>query len=482
MQYGFLKKWVQENSEQNLIFQRLEKFEDQYRIVFKKQKKSLHISLSSLDCFCFFSDLEMLSFADKKELNQFNQNLNGARLQAVNMVESDRIIFLEFSAVDIYNQQNNFRLILELIPRYQNIILLKDDTIIDSIKKISFAQNRHRQILPGIKYEQPPTEFEAKEIAILYPITVTENRKIIHSEKDGFSDINSVFEKLFEKIRQERNERIRQSKISQISKKIKQKERKLDKLQAELKQASEVENLIQQAELLKANFSKLKTGMKSIKVANYYKADFPEIEIGLDAGKPAKQNIESYFKKYRKARDGKVKISEQIAITSREIDDLEKEIFEIEESDFLLENDVQKHKKETSQPENYKKLRIDENWEIFIGRTSKENDLLTTKMAKPQDWWFHTRIYRGTHVILRNPAKKELPEELKILCCRLAAYYSKAKKSTNVPVDFTQIRFVRKPRGTAAGFVTYKNQKTLYVDPLSMRDASELIVNIIASK
>lgn len=482
MQYGFLKKWVRENSEQNLIFQRIEKFEDQYRIVFKKQKMNLHICLSSLDCFCYFTSNELLPFPEKKELNQFNQNLNGARLQAVNIAESDRIIFLEFSAVDIYNQQNNFQLILELIPRYQNIILIKDDSIIDSIKKISFAQNRHRQILPGIKYEPPPTDFEANEILITYPIIVTENRKIVASGNSGFSDMNSVFEKLFEKIWQDRNERIRDSKTSQIGKKIKQKEKKLTKLQAELKQSSEVENLKQQAELLKANFSKLKPGMENIKVANYYEDDFPEIEIKLDVGKSARQNIESYFKKYRKARDGKVKITEQIEITNNEIDDLEREFSEIEESDFLTENTTQKHKKETSQTENFKKLKIDENWEIFIGRTSKENDLLTTRLAKPHDWWFHTRIFRGTHVILRNLTQKELPEDLKILCCQLAAYYSKAKKSSNVPVDFTQIRYVRKPRGAAAGYVTYANQKTLFVDPLSIRDASDLITKIIPSK
>jgi len=91
-------------------------------------------------------------------------------------------------------------------------------------------------------------------------------------------------------------------------------------------------------------------------------------------------------------------------------------------------------------------------------------------LAKPDDWWFHTRIYRGTHIILRNYKRKELPETLKILCCRLAAYFSKAKKSSNIPVDYTQIRYVRKPRGSVAGYVTYKNQKTLYVDPLSMRE------------
>jgi predicted ribosome quality control (RQC) complex YloA/Tae2 family protein len=471
MQYGYLKKWVQENAEQNLVFQRMEKFEDQYRIIFKKQKKFLQICLSSLDCFCLFLSETILPFEEKKELMQFNQNLAGARLQKILISDVDRIIFLEFSAVDIYNQHNNFRLMLELIPRYQNIILVKDNLIIECLKKISFAQNRHRQILPGVKYAQPPTEFETKDLKLSYPLQVIENRKIISIEKDGFDEMNSVFAELYKRIFVERNERIQRSKISQISKKIKQKTRKLSKLETELTQSDAEESWQQQAELLKASFSSLKPGMESIKLVNYYEEDFPEIKIKLDVSKSAQQNIEYYFKKYRKARDGKVKIAEQIEITNLEIDDLEREITEIEETEFFLKKVPDKKSKDTSQKQHLKKLKIDENWEILIGRTSKENDWLTTRLAKPNDWWFHTRIFRGTHIILRNLAKKELPGNLKLLCCRLAAYYSKAKKSTNVPVDFTQVRYVRKPRGAAVGFVTYTNQKTLYVDPLSMRDA-----------
>ncbi|OQX71775.1 MAG: hypothetical protein B6D62_01455 [Candidatus Cloacimonas sp. 4484_275] len=101
--------------------------------------------------------------------------------------------------------------------------------------------------------------------------------------------------------------------------------------------------------------------------------------------------------------------------------------------------------------------------------------MLTTKMAKPQDWWFHSRIFHGAHLILRNYNRLQLPEKLKILCCRLAAYHSKAGKSSNVPVDYTQIRYVRKPKGSPAGYVTYTNQKTMYVDPLSWREAAQWI-------
>ena len=90
--------------------------------------------------------------------------------------------------------------------------------------------------------------------------------------------------------------------------------------------------------------------------------------------------------------------------------------------------------------------------------------------AKPDDRFFHTRIYHGAHVIVRNPEKREsLPEKIIATAAGIAAYFSKAKHSTKVPVDFTQIRYVTKPRKSAPGFVIYKNNKTLFVDPINPR-------------
>jgi predicted ribosome quality control (RQC) complex YloA/Tae2 family protein len=472
MQYKFLATWAKENQRQNLIFKKIEKFEDQYLISFKKQKMSLQICLSS-ECFCFFSESKSLPWEQKKELNQFNQNMVGARLSNIEISEADRIIVLEFNVTDIYNESSNLNLILELIPRYQNMIQTKNDVIIECLKKVSFAENRHRQILPGLAYTAPDSEYEIKKENVKFPLIVKEMKLYEASDTTGFREMNSAFESLYyNAIFQNRNDRLRNQKIGTINKSIKKKRKKIEKLILELEDASKEEIWKQQAELLKANFIQLKTGMKTIILKNYYEDDFPDIEIKLDMKKTAKQNIEFYFKKYRKARDGKKKINEQITLTELEIDRAEKEIFELEEMDFIPSSKIDSNKRKSNQKSGYKKLVINEDWVIYIGRTSKENDELTTRFAKPNDWWFHTRIFRGTHIILRNLKKKDLPDKMKFLCCRLAAYYSKAKKSTNVPVDFTEIRYVRKPRGAAAGYVTYKNQKTLYVDPLSIRDAA----------
>ncbi len=475
MQYSYLKKWVEENKQQNLYVKAILKFEDQYLMIFKNQRRNLQINLAN-DSFCFFCERRELPFRERSVLNLFQQNLSNARLTEITISADDRIIFFQFERIDIYNQKKKMQLVLELIPRYQNLILMQNCVIVDCLRKISFAENRHRQILPGVEYHSPVTDFKIEEKEISYPLIIDEKLKLTHSPNGIFQNMNSTFEALYyEGILKRKLQLKKDQKIRTLQKKFKKKEKKLKKLQQELQDASKEIILKQQAELLKANFDKLKSGLREITLKDYYNEEFPDLTIKLDETKSPRQNVENYFKKYRKARDCKSSISKQIELTQREMNDLKDEMNQLEKSDFQIEDEQIELKRSISKQENFKMLRIDENWEIYIGRSSKENDFLTSKFAKPHDWWFHTRIFRGTHVILRNLNKKELPGKLKLICCRLAAYYSKAKKSSNVPVDFTQIRYVRKPHGAAAGFVIYTNQKTLFVDPLNIREAKELL-------
>lgn len=484
MQYKFLSEWVKENQNNNFVFWEINKFEDQYAILFKKRKKYLQINLTSENSFCFISEKDVLPFESDAMLKIFNSCLSNTKLGEIGISDIDRIIYFRFSKIDIYNQKISFKLILEFIPRFQNIILTKEGEIIDCFRKISFAENRHRQILPGINYTPPIAGFSIKKNDVTFPLSIISKKEIQESSSEHtcFDSVNEILEELYYNwIFREKNEKQKQRKINSIKRKIESKLNKIAKLETEFSNAKKEEKFKQQAELLKANFVKIKSGMETIKLQNYYEDGFPEIEIKLDKTKHPKQNVEFYFKKYRKARDGKTKIAEQIDKTNNEIELMEKEIFEIDEMEFILVDEKQQKKKKSKAQSGYKKLVINENWEIYIGRTSKENDLLTTRFAKPHDWWFHTRVFRGTHVILRNLNKKELPDNLKLICSKLAAYYSKAKKSSNVPVDYTQIRYVRKPRGSAPGYVTYTDQKTLFVDPISMRDAAKFI-NMIINK
>jgi len=113
------------------------------------------------------------------------------------------------------------------------------------------------------------------------------------------------------------------------------------------------------------------------------------------------------------------------------------------------------------------RLKID-NYVVLVGKNNRQNDYLTTKIAKSNDYWFHTKDIHGSHVILRTNGGDMPKQETILKCASIAAYHSKAKFSSHVPVDYTLIKYVKKPTGSVPGYVIYTNNKTVFVEPSSL--------------
>lgn len=230
-------------------------------------------------------------------------------------------------------------------------------------------------------------------------------------------------------------------------------------------------------ELLTANLHNIRKGASSATVFNYY--DNADIDIPLDPRLSPADNAQRYFKTYSKAktaiREKKAQLEEtdlsveyfesvltyvENAGTTEEIEEIRAELTE---GGYL--------RKRSHGCRTYKsKLRplvftAGDGSRIFVGRNNKENDLLTLKTAAKSDLWFHARGIPGSHVILSGqkgkPSDKAMTE-----AASLAAYYSKARSSDNVPVDYTLVKHVKKPSGAKPGMVIYTGQKTLFVNPI----------------
>lgn len=146
------------------------------------------------------------------------------------------------------------------------------------------------------------------------------------------------------------------------------------------------------------------------------------------------------------------------AASSKDIEEIREELAE---EGYMRNRKSKNTKKKTSKPILDKYISTD-GTEILVGKNNKQNDYLTTKFARRDEIWLHTKDIPGSHVVIRS---LEPTEETLLEAAKLAAYYSKAKDSSSVPVDFTKIRHVKKPSGAKLGFVTYDNQQTLYVTP-----------------
>ena len=145
------------------------------------------------------------------------------------------------------------------------------------------------------------------------------------------------------------------------------------------------------------------------------------------------------------------------------------EVYE-EVSENILFNEISNSKKnkrdkkeETSMLLNYLKFKVDD-YDVLVGKNNKQNDYITLHVANDTDYWFHTKDIHGSHLVLRCNGVTPKLETIK-KCAEIAAYHSKAKFSSHVPVDYTQIKNVKKPKGAVPGYVIYKNNKTIYVTP-----------------
>lgn len=241
-------------------------------------------------------------------------------------------------------------------------------------------------------------------------------------------------------------------------------------------------------ELLTANMYLFPTfDSNVITVENYYDGN-NKIDIPVDKNKTPSVNAKNYYKKYNKLKNALTVVNEQKQETIQELDYLESIIYEIDMaknvSDIdeiyseLTENSLfeRTHLKSTAKitkkqnknkKANKEYIPIEykiENYTLLVGKNNVQNDYLTTKFAHSNDIWFHTKDIHGSHAILVT--KGEEPSmDILIRCAQIAAYYSKAKMSSNVPVDYTFIKYVKKPSGAKPGFVIYTHNKTINVTP-----------------
>lgn len=248
---------------------------------------------------------------------------------------------------------------------------------------------------------------------------------------------------------------------------------KLKKLKKEQDQAEKRDLLQLNGELIMANLHRITKGMNEIEVDNYYTDE--KVKITLDPRKTPIENSQKYYSRYQKAKTALVKTQEQIEKTVDDINyfetlmqqvqqagisDIEEIREELAEQGFMKAQKSKKKKKPTKP--SVEPYVSSTGVPISVGKNNKQNDYVTFKVASKSDTWLHTKDIPGSHVIIHSSD----PDETTILeAAAIAAYFSKARESSSVPVDYTEVRQVKKPNGAKPGFVIYFEQKTVFVTP-----------------
>ncbi len=280
----------------------------------------------------------------------------------------------------------------------------------------------------------------------------------------------------------DRIERLKQKKndiYKVLSNSIDRCAKKMGLLQETLREAADRETLRLYGELILANIYNIPQNSAKVSLLNYYSENGEYVDIPLEPHLSPQENAQRYFKRYAKAKSAFSHASQQLEETKKELEYLEsvlqlldncetpQEIDEIRQelvSQGYIHQSKKIHQKrqvEESKPIRYKSS---DGFDIYVGKNNRQNDLLTLKLASSGDIWLHTKNIPGSHVIIRKH-KKEIPDSTLLEGAMLAAYYSKARHSSNVPVDYTTAKNVKKPPGAKPGMVTYENYKTIIVTP-----------------
>lgn len=497
------------------------------------------------------------------------KHLYGARISQIRQPSLERVLCLDFDAVNELGDTIQLTLVMEIMGRYSNIIFVDENgKIIDALKRVDAEMSSERLVMPGLTYRLPPPQdkvcllnnsvgdiigriksipgdmllnkallktmqgvspvvcreiehltghgnditiksmdeqlFErlafflsrtadtVKNINGKPNIVVNKNRKpidfsFLNIEQYGIAAVVKQcgsFSELLDEFYGERDriERMRarsQDLLRILTNASNRLSRKINIQKAELSHCAERDKLRIYGDLINSNLYNIEKGSSSVKLQNFYDENLKTVEIKLNPALSPSQNAQKYYKEYHKQRTAEKMLTEQINQAQQELQYLEtvfeelsragieRDLSEIREE--LMEQGyirVPKGKKKNPVSLGPMKFKSTDGFEILVGRNNRQNDRLTMKQAKKHDIWLHTKNIPGSHTIIVTDGK-QVSEKAIFEAATLASYNSRGKDSTQVPVDYTEVKNVSKPQGAKPGMVIYVKYKTIFVTPNS---------------
>ncbi|MBQ8301522.1 MAG: NFACT family protein, partial [Clostridia bacterium] len=295
-----------------------------------------------------------------------------------------------------------------------------------------------------------------------------------------FDDISMLLDTFYST--RDMHERMRQKGsdlVKLLSNNIERISKKLIILNKTLADSENKEKFKIYGDLLMANLYAIENGQEFAEVQNYYEDDCPMVKISLSPQLSPSQNAQKYYKKYNKAKTAEIEAAKQIESAKNDLEYLESTLMAVETADTEADLNAiraeliaegylnrkvnqKKQKQAAAKPMHFVSC---DGFDIYVGKSNTQNDYLTTKFANSSDLWFHTKNIHGSHTVIKLGLDKDVPKTTIMEAAQIAAYYSKGRDSSQVPVDYTQIKNVKKPNGAKPGMVIYDHYNTIYVTP-----------------
>ena len=402
----------------------------------------------------------------KNYINEFNI----PNLSSVENIEDENVLRKQFP---IFGKE-----IIQMALAMPNGIAktISQSSLVDGLKRV----------LETIKSSNPIILINHKNYEIRFSF-----QKLLHNIEDydvyEFENINDALVFYFKETHQlSSRKEITEIIIKHIDKELKRISNKQNNLLTIIQRGNNEDELKKIGNLLLINLNKVRPGMKQISLQDFYDND-KVVEVNLDPKLSPKENVDKYFNRAKESKIQYEKAKELIEVISKEKKKLTeikdkvlntKSIKELEQIAKGLKLKMKSEKNlNESITEKFKHYLVDRKYNVYVGKDSKSNDLLTLKFAKQNDYWFHARSVPGSHVVLRiDNAKEPVPKSVLKKVASLAAFHSKAKTAGIVPVSYTFKKFVVKRKGMEPGKVALLREDTLLVSP-EIPDGVEFIDN-----
>jgi predicted ribosome quality control (RQC) complex YloA/Tae2 family protein len=391
--------------------------------------------------------------------------LTGARLAGVEQVEGERILYLRFETEDAVGKSIALTLVAQLTGRSSNLLILDQDSrIIDTLR---MPHGNGQQV--GEKYLPPPRP-ETK----LRPDFSNQTATLPESGSVS-SGLDSYYRE------QEQESRFRQSiasSLQQANSEISKQRKLMRNLEADLAGHGNAEAHKRLGDLLLANLSTAERNGRKVKLIDYFDEAAPVIEVDVDEVQSLQAEASRRFSLYSKAKRAAAEIDSRLKAVAEELKALESKrdrLLELRESGSRPEligtipeepRGPQPPKpRAASIPPGVRQYRSSDGFTIYVGRSSKDNDNLTFRIARAHDLWLHAADYPGSHVVVVNRSRDEIPHRTVIEAAELAAFYSQARNDSKVDVHYTSRKFLSKPRASAPGQVRLSHFRTITAQP-----------------
>ena len=403
-------------------------------------------------------DLEKQSIPLTGFTQFMRSRLSGAYLIRLSQDPLDRIVRLTFRIDNDVAEPIFRRLVIQLTGRTADIFLLDEFNRIMVILREQQPPRTH-------EVYQPPQQF-LKALHIALQIDAGPPSAQLDSY---FSSIDAI------RVFDSRARGLR----SRLTKAIRHQHTLKEHLNKDLTRHGNPEAHKRIGDLLLANIATaVRDGNKAI-ITDYYAEGAPAIEIEIDENRSLQDEAAVRFRQYTKAKRAAEEIAERLQQIDRETATLEHRVQQLDEiiksRDEAALNGFEKpapapkvSAKKTSKPEKIAGVRrylSTDGYEILVGRAARDNDNLTFRVAQPNDLWMHTGDYPGSHVVVRNPTRKEIPQRTIIEAAQLAGRFSQASKDAKVVVHYTERKFLSKPKGAAPGLVRLSRFRSITVEP-----------------